>query len=877
MNTTASLARYRAATVAARVGHVPGVLTRRLAQLGPTALLQRLLAKANQQSYDAAMSLELLLHELAADGELGQLQCWTKQSAHSLLQFKPDSFATAALNGHAHVVEWMLENYPPTAVTRSLVQRVAALGHRDVVNALQRYLSLTENEMPVQEEESRTQDALSTMAVSGSNAPARVILSSVFLPLIYSFHPRPAHDLRQLEQLYSGEYSVDDARGLLMRLALVHGELITVKLVYTAAELTRFAGPQKFSLASAMHDAALEGRVDALEWLHRRPGVACCRADTMAAAVRAGWSDVVRWLHAHAPESAASMSAAPLVDAARWGFLDVLRTCHELKIANAIADAWSQAVLDTAIVNDHTQIVSWCVRAFRLAGSSAALEATIADGNFDMLRVLHQENAIAEHSIDGAIVRISETREMEKLVQFAVTQRLLSRAGADQVAQSILTKLAGVEEIVAKLLVHYPHTTEPMLHQAIRLGNGQALSIILDSVSLSPQSLAQAFQLAVTEHCVVALSILTNRGVYNACENALPLLASLGQLALVQKVFPDRTRDQAIAALEQATTFEVASFLVRNEDRFYTEAVLLTSISSSLSAAFLRYLLSHKRFEDPNEIRCFANVLNEDPAPLTLDEINQVRLVNDPALSAFLQRHYSSLAPPMSDTSTAARPLIHQYLHSIGVALAPEVLDAAIARGHLEEVEWLILVHGASDKSIKAPCVRNAASKPTHFPVLQFLHAHDQSKRSHGLRLGIRLAYEDALGANDDGTVARLVRLEANDLSPLQLELVADEGHASLAAMLARGAASDAVIEAISRSAERGHLQIAVALIDARPDVHVDMTDRIRLAGFAFRDGNLAAARALLGCAPSGKRSRKQYLRPYSFSKKRRTAQQPYR
>ncbi|KAJ0398834.1 hypothetical protein P43SY_004965 [Pythium insidiosum] len=117
--------------------------------------------------------------------------------------------------------------------------------------------------------------------------------------------------------------------GLLPRLAILRNELEVLVPLHSMSQNPAYRGRRDLEFKSAMYDAAVEGRVEALQRLHALPGMTC-RSDTMAVAVRSGWADVVDWLAKHRPESAWGLAAADVAFAERCGFHDVVRLVRDV-------------------------------------------------------------------------------------------------------------------------------------------------------------------------------------------------------------------------------------------------------------------------------------------------------------------------------------------------------------------------------------------------------------------------------------------------------------------------------------------------------------------------------------------------------------------
>ncbi|KAJ0394322.1 hypothetical protein ATCC90586_009727 [Pythium insidiosum] len=117
--------------------------------------------------------------------------------------------------------------------------------------------------------------------------------------------------------------------GLLPRLAILRDELEVLVPLHSMSQNPAYRGRRDLEFKSAMYDAAVEGRVEALQRLHALPGMTC-RSDTMAVAVRSGWADVVDWLAKHRPESAWGLAAADVAFAERCGFHDVVRLVRDV-------------------------------------------------------------------------------------------------------------------------------------------------------------------------------------------------------------------------------------------------------------------------------------------------------------------------------------------------------------------------------------------------------------------------------------------------------------------------------------------------------------------------------------------------------------------
>ncbi|GLE06247.1 hypothetical protein PINS_up015489 [Pythium insidiosum] len=133
---------------------------------------------------------------------------------------------------------------------------------------------------------------------------------------------------------------VDGAQipGLLPRLAIMRGETDVLVPLHSMSQNPAYRDRRDLDFSSAMYDAAIEGRVDVLKLLHEMPGMTC-RCDTMAVAIRSGWTDVVDWLAKHRPESAGSLTTVDIDFAVQCGFEEVVLLATEVQKLKLIKDS----------------------------------------------------------------------------------------------------------------------------------------------------------------------------------------------------------------------------------------------------------------------------------------------------------------------------------------------------------------------------------------------------------------------------------------------------------------------------------------------------------------------------------------------------------
>ncbi|KAJ0400350.1 hypothetical protein P43SY_000290 [Pythium insidiosum] len=247
------------------------------------------------------------------------------------------AMAVAAMNGHAHVVRFLLEEprgQSRRPLTAEEIAYVRDQGYDDVLEALG--LPLVHSRPP--ETPPKPSPAPAPVSDARADAPASskaalsVLTDQMLMHRIGSFQKDSIRDrMEALEATFTApstddcDSDVEHLVGLWPALAIMIEDMELLQDLYDASH--RLDLPQ-LSFANAMYDAAADGQLDMLQWLHDRGDVPC-RPDAMAAAARAGFTDVVRWLLENRPETAICMDASVLEDVARASDLDMLQLCHD--------------------------------------------------------------------------------------------------------------------------------------------------------------------------------------------------------------------------------------------------------------------------------------------------------------------------------------------------------------------------------------------------------------------------------------------------------------------------------------------------------------------------------------------------------------------
>ncbi|KAJ0400596.1 hypothetical protein ATCC90586_006141 [Pythium insidiosum] len=248
------------------------------------------------------------------------------------------AMAVAAMNGHAHVVRFLLEEprgQSRRPLTAEEIAYVRDQGYDDVLEALG--LPLVHSRPPETPPKPSPAPAPPVSdaradAPPSSKAALSVLTDQMLMHRIGSFQKDSIRDrMEALEATFTApstddcDADVEHLVGLWPALAIMIEDMELLQDLYDASH--RLDLPQ-LSFANAMYDAAADGQLDMLQWLHDRGDVPC-RPDAMAAAARAGFTEVVRWLLENRPETAICMDASVLVDVARASDLDMLQLCHD--------------------------------------------------------------------------------------------------------------------------------------------------------------------------------------------------------------------------------------------------------------------------------------------------------------------------------------------------------------------------------------------------------------------------------------------------------------------------------------------------------------------------------------------------------------------
>jgi hypothetical protein len=132
----------------------------------------------------------------------------------------------------------------------------------------------------------------------------------------------------------------------------------------------------------AMDGAASNGNLEVVKWLHehRTEG---CTTDAMDDAAGGGHLDVVQWLHSNREEGCTSFA---MDSAARSGHLDVVKWLHRHRSEGATKDA-----LDGAADNGHLNVVQWLHEHRSEGCTTDAVHFAAVHGHFEVLLFLHSQ------------------------------------------------------------------------------------------------------------------------------------------------------------------------------------------------------------------------------------------------------------------------------------------------------------------------------------------------------------------------------------------------------------------------------------------------------------------------------------------------------
>ncbi|GMF14438.1 unnamed protein product [Phytophthora fragariaefolia] len=106
----------------------------------------------------------------------------------------------------------------------------------------------------------------------------------------------------------------------------------------------------EWSSTEPMDDAAANGHLDVVKWLHaHRPEG--CTTNAMDCAAANGYLDVVQWLHSHRPEGC---TAKAIDGAAENGHLDVIRWLFDNR-----SEGCTPKAIEGALSNGHLRVAGW--------------------------------------------------------------------------------------------------------------------------------------------------------------------------------------------------------------------------------------------------------------------------------------------------------------------------------------------------------------------------------------------------------------------------------------------------------------------------------------------------------------------------------------
>ncbi|KAE9111253.1 hypothetical protein PF007_g11552 [Phytophthora fragariae] len=134
----------------------------------------------------------------------------------------------------------------------------------------------------------------------------------------------------------------------------------------------------------AMDAAVINGRLDALKWLHKHTS-STCSTDAMDIAAFNGHFAVVQWLHEH---TSAGCTTDAMDNAAGRGHLDIVKWLHHNRTEGCTSDAMDHAALSGAL-----ETVKWLGENRAEGCTTDAMDVAAKNGHLDVIKWLHHNQS----------------------------------------------------------------------------------------------------------------------------------------------------------------------------------------------------------------------------------------------------------------------------------------------------------------------------------------------------------------------------------------------------------------------------------------------------------------------------------------------------
>ncbi|GLE00589.1 hypothetical protein PINS_up009346 [Pythium insidiosum] len=346
-----------------------------------------------------------------------------------------------------------------------------------------------------------------TATTQGNEAACRVVTEPMLWPHIMSFLPGVPVWTVEYERRFGCQHKETEEQtqhkgqrnplllrrgipGLLPRLAIQKHDLATLKRLYflhNSQPTIRKMG--RFWPRSVMHDAAVEGNLKLLQWVHEHTNEPC-RSYTLTHTLRAGHWDVADWLLQHRPDSTQEVPCEAINIAAAAGRLDIIQ---RLRACNP--EPWPSRVLDTAATSGHLEVVKFLKPHFTEEDASNAMAMAAANGQLDVVQWLHEVGSPRSseamlRAVQGRHVNVVEflweTRDAELDAASCPTMIGLNRAR--------LVAVAGGSCKILRLMIERAHLTFPAFALARAAAHGQLDVIKLLLASRPREDVVEAFR-----------------------------------------------------------------------------------------------------------------------------------------------------------------------------------------------------------------------------------------------------------------------------------------------------------------------------------------------------------------------------------------------
>jgi hypothetical protein len=146
---------------------------------------------------------------------------------------------------------------------------------------------------------------------------------------------------------------------------------------------------------AAMTNAAAEGHLEVVKWLHEHRSEGCSPS-VINTAARNGHLEVVKWLHEHIM---VGCTTAAMDGAAANGHIDVVRWLHEHRTEGCTTTA-----MDRAAGRGHLDVVEWLHFNREEGCTSFAMDSAARSGHLDVVKWLHRHRSegATDNAMDGA-------------------------------------------------------------------------------------------------------------------------------------------------------------------------------------------------------------------------------------------------------------------------------------------------------------------------------------------------------------------------------------------------------------------------------------------------------------------------------------------